>query len=196
MKFGPLRRLYHWTLGWANHKAATVALFVLAFAESSFFPIPPDVLLVALALGRPTGAFRFAAVCAAGSVLGGIAGYGIGLGLTDVAHRMLHWFASDATIADVQRKFAENTFLAIAIAGFTPIPYKVFTIAAGIFHVSFPVFVAASLVSRGTRFFLEAILIRRYGEKAKGILETKFEIITIVGTIVLVGGFLAIKYLT
>lgn len=195
MNFGPLRRLYHWTLGWANHKAATVALFVLAFAESSFFPIPPDVLLVALALGKPTGAFKFAAICTAGSVLGGMAGYAIGLGLTDVAHKMLEWFASEETIATVQRKFEENTFLAIAIAGFSPIPYKVFTIAAGIFHVSFPVFVLASIVSRGTRFFLVALLIRKFGEKAKGVLETKFELITIVGTIVLVGGFIAVKYL-
>jgi membrane protein YqaA with SNARE-associated domain len=195
MKFGPLRRLYHWVLGWADHRAALWALFAIAFAESSFFPIPPDVLLIALALGNPLKGFVFATICTVGSVLGGIAGYGIGLLLTGVAHTMLGWFASDATIAAVHRQFEENTFLAIAIAGFTPIPYKVFTIAAGVFGVSFPVFVVASVVSRGARFFLEAVLIRFFGEKAKGVLESKFEWITIGGGVLLVGGFLCIKYM-
>src|SRR5207247_2181329 len=96
---------------------------------------------------------------------------------------LLGWFASDATIESVRRSFEENTFLAIAIAGFTPIPYKVFTIAAGIFGVSFPVFVLASVLSRGARFFLEAVLLRFFGEKAKAVLETKFEWITIGGAV-------------
>jgi membrane protein YqaA with SNARE-associated domain len=194
MKFGPLRRLYHWVLGWADHPSAVWALFAIAFVESSCFPIPPDVLLIALALGRPTGGFWFAAVCTVGSVVGGIAGYGIGMSLSGVAHTLLGWFASEATIESVRRSFEENTFMAIAIAGFTPIPYKVFTIAAGVFGVSFPVFVLASVLSRGARFFLEAVLIRFFGEKAKAVLETKFEWITIGGAILLVGGFLCIKY--
>ena len=194
MKFGPLRRLYHWVLGWAEHEAALWALFAIAFAESSFFPIPPDVLLIALALGNPLRGFTFAAICTAGSVLGGIAGYGSGILFADLAHRMLGWFASPATIESVRQSFDRDTFVAIAIAGFTPIPYKVFTIAAGVFGVSFPIFVLASIVSRGARFHLEAILIRFYGDKAKRVLETRFEWITIVGGIVLVGGFLCVKY--
>ena len=195
MKFGPLRRLYHWTIGWAERPSAGWALFAIAFAESSFFPIPPDVLLIALGIGKPKRALRFAAICTAGSVLGGIAGYGIGHLLTGPATDFLGWLATPTTIATVKSQFEENTFLYVAIAGFTPIPYKVFTIAAGIFDVNFPVFVAASVFSRGARFFLEAIFLKLYGEKAKQFLETKFEWVTIVGGVVLVGGFLAVKYL-
>jgi len=195
MKFGPLRRLYHWTIGWADHPSAAIALFAIAFAESSFFPIPPDVLLIALGIGDTRLAFRFAAITTVGSVLGGMAGYGIGLLLTGFAHTMLGWFASPETIEAVRRKFDENTFLAVAVAGFTPIPYKVFTIAAGIFRVDFTVFVAASVFSRGTRFFLEAVLLRLWGERAKTFIEKRFEWVTVVGAVVLVGGFLAVKYL-
>jgi membrane protein YqaA with SNARE-associated domain len=194
MKFGPLRRLYHWVLGWANRPSAAWALFGIAFAESSFFPIPPDVLLIALGLGQPALSMRFAAICTLGSVLGGIAGYGIGMLLDPVAHALLSTFADAATIDKVQEQFRENAFLYVAIAGFTPIPYKVFTILAGVAHISFPIFVLASVVSRGGRFFLEAVLLRFFGEKAKGVLETKFEWITIGGTVLLVGGFLCIKY--
>jgi membrane protein YqaA with SNARE-associated domain len=190
-----LRRLYHWVLGWANRPAALWALFCISFAESSFFPIPPDVLLIPLCLGKPKLGFRFAAVCTAASVLGGMAGYGIGYLSTDLAHRMLHWFASDSVIETVRRQFDENTFLYVAIAGFTPVPYKVFTIAAGIFHVNFPLFVAASVCSRGARFFLEAIFIRLWGERAKAFLEKRFELATILFALALLGGFLAVKYL-
>jgi membrane protein YqaA with SNARE-associated domain len=195
MNFGPLRRLYHWTLGWADHPSAVWALFVLAFAESSFFPIPPDILLIALALGAPKRAYWFAGVCTVGSVLGGIAGYGIGMALEDFGRWMLRVVSNDETFALVQRKFDENTFVAVALAGFTPIPYKVFTIAAGIFRVDFATFVVASVMSRGARFYLEAVLLRVWGEKAKEILEKRFEWITIGGAVLLVGGFLAIKYL-
>ena len=190
-----LRRLYHWVLGWAGRPAALWALFGISFAESSFFPIPPDVLLVPLCLGKPRLGFRFAAVCTLASVLGGIAGYGIGMLATDLAHTMLHWFASDATIETVRRQFDENTFLYVAIAGFTPVPYKVFTIAAGVFHVNFPVFVLASVCSRGARFFLEATLIRLWGERAKAFLEKRFELATLVLVAVGIAGFLAVKYL-
>lgn len=195
MNFGPIRRLYHWTISWADRPAGAWALFLLAFAESSFFPIPPDVLLVALCLGRPKKSFRFAAICTAGSVLGGIAGYGLGMWMTEPATRFLRWLASEHTIAEVKRQFEANTFLYVAIAGFTPIPYKVFTISAGIFGVNFPVFVAASVCSRGARFYLEAILIRRFGEKAKQFLEKRFELATLVLAALGIGGFLAVKYL-
>jgi membrane protein YqaA with SNARE-associated domain len=193
--FRPLRRLYHWVLGWAGRPAASWALFAIAFAESSFFPIPPDILLIALALGKPDFALRFAGICTVGSVLGGIAGYGLGLLLSGVAHDMLLWFTSPEVIESVRQKFEENTFMAIAIAGFTPIPYKVFTLAAGIFGVPFGTFVLASVLSRGTRFYLEAVILRRFGEPAKQFLEKRFELITILGGILLVGGFLAIEYL-
>ena len=190
-----LHRLYHWVLGWSDHPSALWALFGIAFAESSFFPIPPDVLLIPLCFGKPLRGFRFAAVCTLGSVLGGMAGYGIGLLFTDVGHTMIGWFASDSTIETVRRQFDENTFLYVAIAGFTPVPYKVFTIAAGMFHVNFPVFVFASVLSRGARFFLEAGLVRLFGERARLFLEKRLELATLVLAALGVGGFLAVKYL-
>jgi membrane protein YqaA with SNARE-associated domain len=193
--FGPLRRLYHWVVGWADRPAALRALFVISFAESSFFPIPPDVLLIPLCLGRPRRAHVFATVCTVASVLGGMAGYALGYALTDAAHHLLGWITTPAVVEKVHAQFAENAFLYVVIAGFTPIPYKVFTISAGIFGISFPVFVAASILSRGARFFLEAILIRLFGERAKTFLETRFELATIAIVVLGVAGFFAVKYL-
>jgi membrane protein YqaA with SNARE-associated domain len=195
VKFGPLRRLYHWVLGWADRPAGAWALFAFAFAESSFFPIPPDLLLIALALGRPPLSFRFAAVCTLGSVLGGIAGYGIGALLSPLAHTMLGWFTTPDVVDSVREQFQRNTFVAISIAGFTPIPYKVFTLAAGIFDVPFGTFVLASAVSRGARFFLVAAFVRAFGERAKAFLERRFELLTVVVAVLFVGGFLAIEFL-
>ena len=195
MIFGPLRRLYRWVIGWADHTAALWALFGISFAESSFFPIPPDVLLIPLCFGKPQKAFRFAAVCTLASVLGGMAGYGIGYLLTDVGHTMIRWFASEHTIGVVQHQCDENTFLYVAIAGFTPVPYKVFTIAAGIFHVNFAVFVVASVVSRGARFFLEAGAVRLFGDRARLFLEKRFELATLILAVLGIGGFLVVKYL-
>lgn len=191
----PLRRLYHWTLGWAEHPSALWALFAIAFLESSCFPIPPDVLLVPLCFGMPLKGWRFAAICTAGSVIGGMAGYGIGLLLTDFGRNLILTFSNEHTLGVVQQQMQENTFLYIAIAGFTPIPYKVFTIAAGMFHVDFPTFVAASVVSRGARFFLEAGVVRLFGERARHFLEKRLEVTTVVVAALGIGGFLAVKYL-
>src|SRR5205085_7229371 len=139
--------------------------------------------------------FRFAGVCTLASVLGGMAGYCIGLLLTDVGRNLILWFSSPATLEVVRKQFEENTFLYVAIAGFTPVPYKVFTIAAGIFHVNFPVFVLASVLSRGARFFLEAGLVRLFGERARLFLEKRLELATPVLAALGVGGLLAVKYL-
>lgn len=195
MIFGPLRRLYHWTIGWADHPAGAIALFCVAFTQASFFPIPCDVLLVALMVGRPEKSFRFAAICTAGSVLGGMAGYLIGFTLREPALDFLRWMSSDATIEAVRAKFADNLFLAIVLASISPIPFKVFTIAAGVFEQNFAIFVLAATLARGARFFAWAVGLRRFGPQAREILEKRFELITIVGSILLVGGFVALKYL-
>jgi membrane protein YqaA with SNARE-associated domain len=189
------RRLYRWVVGWADRPAALVALFVISFAESSFFPIPPDVLLIPLCFGRPRRGHVFAGVCTLASVLGGMAGYGLGTWASGLGHDLVVFFSSEATFEVVRRQFEENTFLYVAIAGFTPIPYKVFTISAGIFHVSFPVFVLASVLSRGARFFLEAGVVRLFGDRAREFLERRFELATIVLALLGVGGFLAVKFL-
>lgn len=193
-----IRRLYDWVLHWALTPYGAPALFLLAFAESSFFPIPPDVLLLALCLSVPTKAFRFAAIAAAGSLLGGIAGYGIGFGLwellSDPFYRYVPGFSPE-TFLRVQTLFAEYDFWAVFTAGFTPLPYKVMTIGAGVFQINFPVFVIASAISRSLRFFLVAWLIFRFGPPVRAFTEKYFNILTLVFMVLLIGGFLVVKHL-
>jgi membrane protein YqaA with SNARE-associated domain len=193
-----LRRLYAWVLHWAETPYALPALVVLSFAESSFFPIPPDVLLMALCMGRPQRSFVFALWCSVASVLGGMAGYLIGY----AAEPLGRWFIIDvlgygAAWAKVAELYGENAFLAILTAAFTPIPYKVFTIAAGVFHEQVPLMtlVAASLIGRSGRFFLVSGTIFIFGPKVKTYLDKYLEIATVLLAVLGIGGFVAVKYL-
>jgi membrane protein YqaA with SNARE-associated domain len=173
------------------------ALFVLAFAESSFFPIPPDVLLVALALGAPRRALRFALICTVGSVLGGVAGYAIGWGFWEGVGRriLIDTYGFEDAFERVGEMYRQNAFLAVFTAAFTPIPYKVFTIAAGVFHdsVSLPTLVLASIVGRGARFFLVAGLIARFGAPATRFIDAHFNRLALLFAVLLVGGFVLVK---
>lgn len=194
---GPIRRLYDWTLGWADRPGGTWALFVLAFAESSFFPIPPDVLLMALSLGRPKRSLWFAAVCTMGSVAGGVAGYFIGLGLFEqIGQPILEWYGATDKFEQVGDLYRQNLVLALGTAGFTPIPYKVFTIAGGAFQVPLLPFIVISAVSRGLRFFLVAGLIRVFGPPIKSFIDRYFNLLTILFVVLLVGGFAVIRLFT
>ena len=191
-----LRRLYDWVLSWANSPYGTWALFVLAFCESSFFPIPPDVLLIALAVGQPRKALRFALVCSVGSVLGGCLGYLIGWQfMAGVGDRIIAFYGLGAKYAYIQQLYSTYDAWAIAIAGFTPIPYKVFTISAGAFDISFAVFVLASALSRSARFFIVGALIYRFGPAIQQFIEKYFNTLLVAFTILLVAGFILIKYL-
>jgi membrane protein YqaA with SNARE-associated domain len=193
---GALRRLYHWVLGWADRPGGTWALFGIAFAEASFFPIPPDVLLIPLALGRVRRSLWFALVCTAGSVLGAIGGYAIGAFLfASIGRPILELYDGVDQFAQLGQLFDENLLLTLGTAGFTPIPFKVFTIAAGAFGVSFPAFVAISALSRGARFFLVAGLIRLFGEPIRAFIERYFNLLTIAFVVLLVLGFLATSLL-
>jgi membrane protein YqaA with SNARE-associated domain len=193
---GALRRLYHWVLGWADRPGGTWALFGIAFAEASFFPIPPDVLLIPLALGRVRRSLWFALVCTAGSVLGAIAGYAIGAFLfASIGRPILELYDGVDQFARLGQLFDENLLLTLGTAGFTPIPFKVFTIAAGAFGVSFPAFVAISAMSRGARFFLVAGLIRAFGNPIRAFIERYFNLLTIVFVVLLVLGFLGVSVL-
>jgi len=185
-----LRRLYHWTLSWADHPNAGRALFAIAVIEASVFPIPPDILLIALALGRPEASFRFAALSTAGSVVGAAIGYAIGMFLfTAVALPVMEFYNAMDTFHQVQQWFVEYGVVMILIAGFSPVPFKVFTIAAGAFGLSFPAFLAAALVSRGTRFYLEAALLRWGGARLRGWVEQYFEWLTVAVAVAVIGGF-------
>ena len=190
-----LRRVYDWVLGWADHRYGGLALLLLAFAESSVFPIPPDVLLMALALGKPGAAFRFALICSVGSVAGGLAGYLIGWLLMDGLGRpIIELYNAQAAYAEVEQRFVAHGGWAVAIAGFTPIPYKVFTIAAGATQLSLSSFVLASVLSRSARFFLISGLIYYYGPTIKVFIDKYFNILTIVFTVLVLLGFVLLGW--
>ena len=148
-----LKRLYDWVLHWANTPYGMPALFLLAFAESSFFPIPPDVLLIALGLSIPKKAFKYAAVCTIGSVLGGVFGYFLGWQFWELAKGILFKYIDPAGFEIVRNYFIKYEAWAVSIAGFTPIPYKVFTISAGFLRADFMVFFIASVLSKGSKIF-------------------------------------------
>lgn len=199
------RKLYDWVLSWANSSYGAVALFVLSFAEASFFPIPPDPLLIALILGVQRKAFRYALNCTLASVLGAVAGYLIGhyiwwsspgnfSSLANFFFDIIPGFTHEL-FYKVQGMFEQWDFWVIFTAGFTPIPFKVFTISAGAFNISVIMLVVASLISRGARFFLVAWLIWKYGESIKAFIDKYFNLLAIGFTVLLVGGFVLIKYL-
>ncbi len=189
-----LKRLYDWVMGWAESPYGTPALFLIALAESSFFPIPPDVLLMALAISAPKRAFFYAAVCLGGSVVGGMIGYLIGLEFYEmVGRRIIDFYGVTEQFEYVGRQYQENAFAAITIAGFTPIPYKVFTIAAGVFQISFATLVSASLLGRSGRFFLVGGLIRVFGPTIKAFIDRYLNILSVVFVVLLVLGFVVVK---
>ncbi len=200
-----LRRLYDWILHWAETKYGVPALFLLALAESSFFPIPPDVLLIPLALGARSKAIRFALVCSVASIVGGIAGYGIGYfswwsGAEAYSAVALFFFNhipgfTEQVFLNIQEKYEIYNFLIVFTAGFTPIPFKIITISAGAFSVNFPMFLLASTVSRSARFFLVALLIRQFGEPITVFIDKYFNVLSIIFTLLLIGGFLVLKTL-
>lgn len=196
--FGLIRRMYDWTLSWAETKWGPAALGVLAFTESSFFPIPPDPLLMALTLGKPKRGLHFAALCTVCSVLGGIFGYFIGFYLWHAVDQFFFQYVPGFTEKNfhfVEGKYKENAFLAIFAAAFTPIPYKVFTVASGVFETGLTVLITASVLGRGMRFFMVAGLLRWIGEPAKHFIDRYFNLLTVAFLVLLVLGFLAVKYL-
>lgn len=197
-KVGWIRRMYDWVLSFAERPGGSWALFGFSFAESSFFPIPPDPLLIALSIGAPKRAFWFATVCSIGSILGGIAGYAIGWGIWEAVSHFFFTYVPGVTPASFERVRAlydQYDFWSIFAAGFTPIPYKVFTLSAGVFQISFPVFVLASAVSRSARFFLVAGLIFAFGPSIQGFIDKHFDRLAWLFLVLLVGGFVVVKLL-
>ena len=195
-KSGFVRRLYDWVLHWADTPYGLQALAILALAESSFFPIPPDPLLIALCLGATGRALRFAAVTTIASVAGGLLGYAIGAVVWGSVSGFFFEYVPGVTpeaFATVQGYYDRWDFWAVFLAGLTPLPYKVFTISAGVFAINFPVFVLASVLSRGLRFFLVAGLIYRYGESISSFIDRYFTVLTWVFGLLLVLGFVLIE---
>jgi membrane protein YqaA with SNARE-associated domain len=191
-----IRKAYDWVLSWANTPYGGIALFLIAFAESSFFPIPPDVLLIALCLGSREKWLRYATICTAGSVLGGMAGYTIGWGFWAVSQdfffNVVPGFHEEG-FDKVGKIYEKWDFWFVFVAAFTPVPYKVITISAGVFKLNFFAFFIATVVGRSARFFLVAALLRKFGEPIEKIIDKWFNILTIAFVILLALGFYVIK---
>ncbi|MEC8043427.1 MAG: YqaA family protein [Verrucomicrobiota bacterium] len=195
----PLRSTYNWTLSLAHKKRASSWLAALSFSEASFFPIPPDVLLIPLCLGNIRKALKFALICSIASVLGGLVGYLIGAFAWDMLQGLFFSYVPGFTPEKFERIsawYGEWGWPLVFLAGFSPIPYKVFTIASGVMGMALLPFLLASAVSRSARFFLVAILISKFGEPIKEKIDRHFNLLALVFGLLLVGGFLAIKFLT
>jgi len=192
------KKLYDWMLHWADTPYGPVALFLLALAESSFFPIPVDPLLIALCLGAIKKSWRFAFYTSIASVLGGMIGYWIGFGIWEGVDSFFFKYVpgfSEGLFNGVMANFNEYGFWYVFAAGFTPIPYKVFTIASGVFKLNFFLFVTASAISRSLRFFFIAALFRKFGPEIKSFIDKYFNLLAILFFILLLGGFLVIKFI-
>ena len=190
-----LRKLYDWVFEQARKPYAEKAMAAVSFAEASFFPIPPDVMLAPMILSRPDRAYRYAAVCSIASLLGGLLGYAIGMFLEPVAVRLLEIFGHGMDLAVYQAWFADNGFLVILAKGLTPIPFKLVTIAAGLAHFHLGLFILAVAITRSGRFFLEAWILKTWGPPMLEIVEKRLALSFFVGLVVLVGGFLLLKLL-
>ncbi|MCV0415535.1 MAG: DedA family protein [Brevundimonas sp.] len=190
-----LRKLYDRVFALARSRHATPALALVSFAESSVFPIPPDVMLAPMILARPDRAYVYAAVCTAASVAGGMLGYAIGFFLTDVGLMLMRLLGHSDGLAQFRAWFDDWGLWVILIKGLTPIPYKLVTIASGLAAFSFPAFVAASVVTRGGRFFLEAWVLKRWGPAMLAQVEKRLALWTGIGLAVLVGAVVVVKLL-
>lgn len=191
-----LRRLYAWVLSCAHKKYATSILFILSFAEASFFPIAPDLLQIPLTLERPKKAWLYASISSIASVLGGLFGYLIGATLWHLTSNFfLTYVFSETTFNQVGALYHNWEAWVVLAAAFTPIPYKVFTIAAGVFQVPLGMFIFASIIGRSARFFLVAALLWKWGEATKLFIEKYFNLLTVVLLLLIVGGILTVRYL-
>ena len=191
-----IRPLYNWTMSLAESRYALWALAAVAFVESSFFPIPPDVLLIPMIIAAPRKAFLFAAIATAASVLGGLFGYFIGYALFDtIGQSILEFYGKAAYFEEFRTRYNEWGAWAVLIAGVTPFPFKVITIASGVTALNLPVFIVASIVARALRFFLVAALLYRFGAPIREFIERRLGLVFIAFCVILLGGFYLVKFL-
>ncbi len=190
-----LRKLHAWVMTLAASRHAPWALAAVSFAESSFFPVPPDIMLAPMVAKQPRRAYLFALICTVASVLGGLLGYAIGVFLEPVALGILKAFGHPDGLQEFQAQFAKWGMMVILVKGLTPIPYKLVTIACGLARFDLFTFVWASIVTRGARFFLEATVLKFWGPAILAEVEKRLALYVALGVALLVGGFLAAKLL-
>ncbi len=183
-----LNRLYARILSLAATPAAPVWLAAIAVAEGSFFPVPPDLLLIPMVLARRDRAWILAGICTVASLCGGAIGWLLGAELIDLAMRLIHLYHGEHALEVYRARFAQYGFSVILLKGLTPIPYKIVSIAAGAAHYSLVLFLLASLITRGGRFFLVAALLRRFGPAAQSFIERRLTILALAAAILIVGG--------
>jgi membrane protein YqaA with SNARE-associated domain len=191
-----LHKLYYWIMSFAGHRHAIWVLAIVSFAESSFFPLPPDPLYMAMILGNREKAWYLATICTLSSVIGGMLGYYIGYALFETFGTwIVETYGLQESFIQLQHSFQKWGFWIVALKGLTPIPYKIVTITSGVAELNLGTFVIASIVARGFRFFSLAILLWYFGPNIKNYIEKNLTLVTILGVSVLVLGFLVIKYL-
>src|SRR4051812_20218917 len=187
------RKLYEWVMGLAASRRAPMFLAIISFAESSFFPVPPDVMLAPMVLAKPNRAFLYAGICTAASVVGGLLGYAIGVYAVPLGELILKVFGHPGGRAEFQHWFDQWGLWVILIKGLTPIPYKLVTITAGFARFDLFTFVWASILTRGVRFFVVATILKFFGPAMLAEFERRLNLYAILGLVVLVGGFIALK---
>lgn len=188
-----LRKLYDWVFSLARHRHATRSMAAVSFAESSFFPIPPDVILAPMVLARPDRAYTYAGICTIASVLGGILGYAIGMFLEPLGLWILSVLGKASTFEESKALFQQYGVWVILLKGATPIPYKLITISAGIFQFNLALFIALSVLTRAARFYLVAFVLKRWGEPMLKVIERRLALFTVLFVVLLVAGVLAVK---
>ena len=191
-----IKRLYEWTLKWAESKYCNPALFFISMIEAIFFPIPPDLLLAAMCASMPKRSFLIAGICTAGSVVGAVIGYQVGaLFWESSQHLFLGVIFPQEIFEKVVLQFQEAAGITVFLAGFTPIPFKVITVASGVAQIDFGIFMLSAISSRGLRFFIEGGLFFFFGEPIKAFIDKHFEWLTLAVGILVIGGFVALKFL-
>jgi membrane protein YqaA with SNARE-associated domain len=188
-----LRRLYDWCIDAAGRPHAAWLLGAVSFAESSFFPVPPDIMLIPMTLARPDRAYFFAGLCTVSSVIGGLFGYFIGAALYDtLGHWLIQLYGYGDKVEAFRAAYAQYGALIILLKGLTPIPYKIVTITSGFAGFNLGLFVLMSLITRGMRFFVEAFLLHRYGKRARGIIEQRLGLWASLAAAGIVIGFIVV----
>jgi membrane protein YqaA with SNARE-associated domain len=191
-----IQRAYHWTMRLAAHRNAPQALFWVSFAESSFFPVPPDAMLIPMVVANRARAWYFAGIATVASVLGGLLGYAIGYFLYEtVGQWLIHLYGLAPQFEAYRAAYNEWGLWIILIKGLTPIPYKLVTIASGAAAFDIWVFIAASIVTRAVRFFMVAALIYWFGEPIREFIERRLTLVTTTFVVLLLGGFVVVRYL-